>query len=31
MPTYVLADSYLEAVGAEIFSLIWEACHAAEK
>jgi hypothetical protein len=30
MPTYVLADSYLEAVGADIFSLIWEACHAAE-
>ncbi|VCT92439.1 hypothetical protein MHAS_04166 [Mycolicibacterium hassiacum DSM 44199] len=31
MPTYVLADSFLEGVGAKIFSLIWAACHAAEK
>ncbi|WP_271035843.1 hypothetical protein [Mycolicibacterium hassiacum] len=30
MPTYVLDDAYLEGVGADIFSLIWEACQAAE-
>jgi len=30
MPTYVLDDAYLEAVGADIFSLIWAACLAAE-
>lgn len=30
MPTYVLDDAYLEGVGADIFSLIWAACQAAE-